>query len=173
MIHVKLMPEPRALLLIMFSFSEGRAILWLQGIFFPILPNHLIATSACLCLFLASSGADFQLLPPVGTHFQGSVSSWSWFLSSRFCGYSHSNMALYFFFPILIFTLFYFTILYWFCHIDMNLPRMYMSSPSWTPLSLPSPCHPSGSSQCPSPKHTVSCIEPGLAIHFLYETCII
>ena len=29
--------------------------------------------------------------------------------------------------------------------------------------------HPSGSSQCTSPKHPVSCIEPGLAIHFLYD----
>ena len=30
----------------------------------------------------------------------------------------------------------------------------------------PSPYHPSGSSQCTSPKHPVSCIEPGLVIHF-------
>ena len=29
----------------------------------------------------------------------------------------------------------------------------------------PSPYHPSGSSQCTSPKHPVSCIEPGLATH--------
>ena len=34
-------------------------------------------------------------------------------------------------------------------------------------LPPPSPCHPSGSSQCTSSKHPVSCIEPGLAIHFL------
>ena len=33
----------------------------------------------------------------------------------------------------------------------------------------PSPYHPSGSSQCTSPKLPVSCIEPGLAIHFLYD----
>ena len=33
----------------------------------------------------------------------------------------------------------------------------------------PSPYHPSGSSQCTSPKHPVSCIEPGLAIHFIYD----
>ena len=33
----------------------------------------------------------------------------------------------------------------------------------------PSPYHPSGSSQCTSPKHPISCIEPGLAIHFLYD----
>ena len=28
-----------------------------------------------------------------------------------------------------------------------------MCSPSWTPLPLPSPSHPSGPSQCPSPEH--------------------
>ena len=36
------------------------------------------------------------------------------------------------------------------------------------PLPLPSPCHPSGSSQCTSPEHPVSCIEPGL-ICFIYD----
>ena len=36
------------------------------------------------------------------------------------------------------------------------------------PTSLPS--HPSGSSQCTSPEHPVSCIEPGLAICFTYNT---
>ena len=35
-------------------------------------------------------------------------------------------------------------------------------------LPLPSPYHPSGSSQSTSPKHPVSCIEPGLAIHFFF-----
>ena len=29
--------------------------------------------------------------------------------------------------------------------------------------------HPSGSSQCTSPKHPVSCIKPGLAIRFIYD----
>ena len=33
----------------------------------------------------------------------------------------------------------------------------------------PPPYYPSGSSQCTSPKHPVSCIEPGLVIHFLYD----
>ena len=33
----------------------------------------------------------------------------------------------------------------------------------------PSPYHPSGSSQCTSPKHPVSCIEPGLVTHFIYD----
>ena len=50
----------------------------------------------------------------------------------------------------------------------MNPPRVYMCSPSWTPLPPPSLYHPSGSSQCTSPKHPVSWIEPGLVIHFIY-----
>ena len=32
------------------------------------------------------------------------------------------------------------------------------------------PPHPSGSSQCTSPKHPVSCIKPGLVIRFLYDS---
>ena len=54
-------------------------------------------------------------------------------------------------------------------YINMNLPRMYTCSPTWTPLLPPSLCHPSGSSQCTCPKHPASCIEPGLAIHFIYD----
>ena len=53
-------------------------------------------------------------------------------------------------------------------YIDMNPPWAYMCSPSWTPLPPPSPSHPSGSSQCTSPEHPVSCIEPGLAICFTW-----
>ena len=41
--------------------------------------------------------------------------------------------------------------------------------PILNPLPSPSPYHPSGSSLCPSPEHPVSCIEPGLAIHFAYD----
>ena len=48
-------------------------------------------------------------------------------------------------------------------YINMNPP------PSWTPLPPPSPYHPSGSSQCTSPKYPVSCIEPGLVIRFLND----
>ena len=33
----------------------------------------------------------------------------------------------------------------------------------------PSPYHPSGLSQCTSPKHLVLCIEPGLATPFIYD----
>ena len=51
----------------------------------------------------------------------------------------------------------------------MNQPWVYICSPSWTPLPPPFPSHPSGSSQCTSPEHPVSCVEPGLAICFTYD----
>ena len=54
-------------------------------------------------------------------------------------------------------------------NIEMNPPQVYMCSPSRTLLPPPSPYHPSGSSQCTSPKHPESCIEPGLATHFIYD----
>ena len=65
----------------------------------------------------------------------------------------------------------YFTILYWFCHTLTWISHGCTPwlNPSWTPLPPPSPYHPSGSSQCISPKHPVSCIGPGLVIHFIYD----
>ena len=54
-------------------------------------------------------------------------------------------------------------------NIKMNPSQVYMCSPSWTLLPPPSPYHPSGSSQCTSPKHPVSCIEPGLASRFIHD----
>ena len=48
-------------------------------------------------------------------------------------------------------------------YIKMSLPHVYMCSPSWTLLS------PSSPSQCTSPKHPVSCIEPGLVTRFIYD----
>ena len=52
----------------------------------------------------------------------------------------------------------------------MNPPQLYMSSQSWNPLPSPSPDHLSGSSQCTSPRHPVSCVEPRLAIRFLHAS---
>ena len=73
-------------------------------------------------------------------------------------------------FLLFIYFLFYFTILYWFCHtstcICHGCTRVPHPEP---PLPPPSPYHPSGSSQCTSPEHPVSCIKPGLVIHFLYD----
>ena len=58
-------------------------------------------------------------------------------------------------------------------NIEMNPPQVYMCSPSCTLLPPPSPYHPSGSSQYTSPKHPVSCIEPGLATRFTYFNAIL
>ena len=41
--------------------------------------------------------------------------------------------------------------------------------PILNPLPPPSPYHTTGSPQCTSPKHPVSCTEAGLVIHFLYD----
>jgi len=49
-------------------------------------------------------------------------------------------------------------------NIKMNPPQVYTCSPSWTLLPPPS-----GSSQGTSPKHPVSCIEPGLASRFIHD----
>ena len=48
----------------------------------------------------------------------------------------------------------------------MNPPWVYMCSPSWNPLPFPLRPIPLVSSQCTRPEPPVSCIEPGLAIHF-------
>ena len=52
-------------------------------------------------------------------------------------------------------------------YINMNLPQVYTCSPSQTPLPPTSLYHPSGSSQCTSPKLPVSCIEPGDSISYM------
>ena len=75
--------------------------------------------------------------------------------------------SIFFYLFIYLFILLYNTVLV-LPYIDMNPPQVYMSSQPWTPLPPPSPYHLSGSSQCTSPKHPVSCIEPRLVIHFLY-----
>ena len=54
-------------------------------------------------------------------------------------------------------------------YIEVNPPQAYICSPSRTLLPPPSKYHLSGSSQCTSPKHPVSCIEPGLATHFIHD----
>ena len=53
--------------------------------------------------------------------------------------------------------------------IKMNPSQVYMCSPSWTLLPPTTPHHPSRSSQRTSPKHPVSCIEPGLASRFIHD----
>ena len=61
---------------------------------------------------------------------------------------------------------FYFTILYWFCHTLAWIHHGCTCVPHPEP---PSQSRPSGPSQCTSPGHPVSCIEPGLVIYFTYD----
>ena len=74
-----------------------------------------------------------------------------------------------FFFLIVDSIFFLFLIVLVLPYINMNPPWVYTCSPSWTALPPPSPYHPSGSFQCTSPKHPVSCIESRLMICFLYD----
>ena len=81
-----------------------------------------------------------------------------------------SNQSVFFFFNFYFyFILLYNTVLV-LPYIDMNPPRVYMRSQTWTPLPRPSPQHPSGSSLCTSPKHAVSCIGHRLVIRFLHDS---
>ena len=87
---------------------------------------------------------------------------WMWELD---CEESWALKNWWFFFSCFIFfIIFYFFLLYNIVlvlpYINMNPPRVYTCSQHWTPLPPPSPYHISGSSQCTSPKHPVSCIEP-------------
>ena len=56
-----------------------------------------------------------------------------------------------------------------FFFFNFNLKKIIHVFPSWTLLPPPSPYHPSGSSQCTSPKHPASCIEPVLASRFIHD----
>ena len=69
------------------------------------------------------------------------------------CGVGEDSFFFFLIFKLYIIVLF-------LPNIKMNPPQVYMGSPSWTLLPPPSPFHPSGSSQCTSPKHPVLCIEP-------------
>ena len=59
--------------------------------------------------------------------------------------------------------------MYWFCHTLTESSMGVHVFPILNPLPPPSSSHPSGSSQCTSPEHPVSCIEPRLVIHFIYD----
>ena len=90
-------------------------------------------------------------------------------LFDQFCDIFIFFLSLFFFFVEHFFFFLLYNIPLVLPYINMHPPRVYTCSPSWTPLPPLSPYHPSESSQCTSPKLPVSCIEPGLAIHFLYD----
>ena len=83
-------------------------------------------------------------------------------------GNSHLSIIIFFNF-YLYFILLYNTV-FVLPYIDMNSPRVYMNSQTWTPLPHSTPYHLSGSSPCTSPKHPVSCIEHRLVIRFLHDS---
>ena len=68
---------------------------------------------------------------------------------------------------LLLFLFFNFTLLYWFCHISKWIHHRYTCVPHPEPSSrLPPHTLPLGHPSAPDP---VSCIEPGLATHFIYD----
>ena len=78
----------------------------------------------------------------------------------------------FFFFFALFYLFIYFTLQYcigFAIHWHESATGIHESQ-SWTPLPPPSPYHLSGSSQCTSPKHPVSCIKPRPAICFLHDS---
>ena len=81
-----------------------------------------------------------------------------------------TKIKFYFFFNFYFYFIFLYNTVLVLPYIDMNPPQIYMSSQPWIPFPPPSPYHLSGSSQCTSPKHPVSCIEPRLAIRFLHDS---
>ena len=117
-----------------------------------------------------SSGVSASTsVPPMNS--QGWSLGWTGWISLQSKGLSR---VFFFFFFFFLFFKFYFifklyNIVLVLPNIKMNLPQVYLCSPSWTLLPPPSPYPPSGSSQCTSPKHLVSCIEPGLVTHFIHD----
>ena len=78
-------------------------------------------------------------------------------------------MSFFFIINLLVFFFLLYNIVLVLPHINMNLPRVYICSQSRTPLPPSSPYHPSRSSQYTSPKNHSPCIEPKLAICFIYD----
>ena len=85
-------------------------------------------------------------------------------------GVSEGRGLLYFLFFLNLNFYFYFillTILYWFWHTLTWICHGCSWAPKHEPpLPPPTPHHPSGSSQCTSPKHPAFCIKHRLAIRF-------
>ena len=127
--------------------------------------THAIIEHPDICSFCFSYSLMWY------THELYSLSHFHTWLISLLCllvtGWMIRNVLLFYFFLIFIFKLYIIVLVL--PNIEMNPPQVYLCSPSWTLLPPPSPYPPSGSYQCTSPKHPVSCIEPGLATRFIHD----
>ena len=94
------------------------------------------------------------------------------FIDYDIFGCRHRKLTLFLFFFCTLFFYFYLFFTLQYCigfAIHQHESAMGVHTfPILNPLPPPSLYHPSGSSQCTSHKHPVSCIKPGLAICFLY-----
>ena len=72
----------------------------------------------------------------------------------KYCMYLWTETFFFFYLLIYLFLLYNTALVL--PYIDMNPPRVYLSSQSWIPFPPLSPYHLSGSSQCTGPKHPVS-----------------
>ena len=93
----------------------------------------------------------------------------------RNCLYIHQKLIFHMICEFVYFYLFFY-ILFYFLTLQYCIGFAIYQNESATGIHVfpilnppPSPYHLSGSSQCTSPKHLVSCIEPGLATRFIYD----
>ena len=130
--------------------------------FQPFFSNCHISLCGFLCGICGafSMCSVFNKLGMISTIISSHMFSFSFFSDI-------SLTCIFFFLFYFIFKLY--NIVLFLPNIEMNPPQVYICSPSWTLLPPPSPFHPSGSSQCTSPKHPVSCIEPELATRFIHD----
>ena len=152
------------------STTNSRSSLKLTSIESVMPPSHLIL--CCPLLLLSPITPRIRVFSNESTLRMRWPKYWS-FSFGIITSKEHPRMISFIFYFIYLFIFIFklYKIVLVLPNIKMNPPQVYMCSPSWTLLPPPSPYHPSGLSQCTSPKHPVSCIESGLATHTWYFTC--
>ena len=124
-------------------------------------------------LFLLQGIFPTQGTNPGLPHCRWIFTSWATRDNTRYISFTYyvqgtvcSTLYVFTFFFFNLFLFFYFIILYWFCHTLTWIRHRCTCVPHPEPPSLLPPHTIPGSSQCTSPEHPVSRIEPGLVIHF-------